>query len=540
MARIEKTVFISYRRKDVSWALAVYQDLTHRGYDVFFDYTNIASGDFEQIILSNIKARAHFVLILTPTALDRCGEPGDWLRREIELAIDEKRNIIPLFFDGFNFGNVSEKLTGKLQKFSSYNGMNVHQDYFLEAMERLRNKFLNVPLDAVLHPVSAEVQEVVLEEQRAANKAAKEAKAKAKREAIEARKKKQKEFINGISKLISSNVRRFSIGGITLIGVLGILFAGNYIFNNLPVSETPEFTPSATLKPETPTVTATLKSMPIKTSTPPAPTLGIGSTLVSEKDGMVSVYVPEGEFTMGSSTNDEKPIHQVYLDAYWLDQTEVTNSMYQKCVEANQCTPPSKISSHINGSYYGNPKFDNYPVIYISWHDADNYCTYVKRRLPTEAEWEKAARGTNGNIYPWGNEFDGEKLNSCDSNCEFVWANRSFNDGYADVSPVGNYPAGESVYGVLDIAGNVWEWVNDWYDENYYQNSPSSNPQGPNSGRFKVLRGGSWYDFNLFVSTTFRGRTSYILANYVNSSYRDGYSPSAMDKYIGFRCASSP
>ncbi len=173
MKRIENTVFISYRRKDVSWALTVYQDLAHKGYDVFFDYTSIPSGDFEQIIISNIKARAHFVMILTPTAFDRCGEPGDWFRREIEAAIAEKRNIIPLFFDGFNFGakNVSEKLTGRLKNVSHYNGMNVHHDYFNEAMERLRTKFLNVPLDAILHPVSNKVQEVVKGEQLAANKA---------------------------------------------------------------------------------------------------------------------------------------------------------------------------------------------------------------------------------------------------------------------------------------------------------------------------------------------------------------------------------
>ncbi len=210
MAHIEKTVFISYRRKDISWALAVYQDLTHHGYDVFFDYTSISGGDFEQIIISNIRARAHFVLILTPTTFDRCSEPGDWLRREVEVAIDEKRNITPLFFDGFNFGNdnVSQKLTGKLKNVSRYNGMNVHQDYFTEAMNRLRTKFLSVPLDAILHPVSTEVQEVVAVEKRAANKAAKEAKKIADRDAS---RKRQKEVVGKIISLISSNSRLLGI-----------------------------------------------------------------------------------------------------------------------------------------------------------------------------------------------------------------------------------------------------------------------------------------------------------------------------------------
>jgi hypothetical protein len=173
MARLEKTIFISYRRTDVYIALAVYENLKNQGYDVLFDYRSISSGDFEQIINSNIRARAHFLLILTPTALDRCNEPGDWLRREIEVAMDEKRNIVPLFFKGFRFGDLSvtEKLTGKLENLSRYNGLNVHEDYFDEAMHRLQIQYLSIPLDTVLQPVSTEVQKAVRAEQVAANKA---------------------------------------------------------------------------------------------------------------------------------------------------------------------------------------------------------------------------------------------------------------------------------------------------------------------------------------------------------------------------------
>jgi len=173
MDAVEKTIFISYRRKDISWALAVYENLTARNYDVFFDYTSIASGDFEQIIIGNIKARAHFLAILTPSALDRCNQPGDWLRREIETAIKEKRNIIPLFLDGFNFGfpSVSNKLTGALEMIKKYNGLDVPAGYFDEAMEKLRSKYLNITLDAVLHPVSNEVQKATEEQKNAANEA---------------------------------------------------------------------------------------------------------------------------------------------------------------------------------------------------------------------------------------------------------------------------------------------------------------------------------------------------------------------------------
>lgn len=503
MARIEKTVFISYRRKDISWALAVYQDLTHHGYDVFFDYTSIPSGDFEQIIISNIKARAHFVLILTPTTLDRCGEPGDWLRREVEVAIDEKRNITPLFFDGFNFGNnnVSEKLTGKLKKVSQYNGMNVHQDFFLEAMERLRNKFLNVPLNAVLHPVSAEVQEVVLEEQRAANKAAEEAKARAKWEAIEVRKKKQKEFINRISKLISSNIHRFGIGGIILIGILGILFVGNYIFNNLPVGEMPEFTSSATLRPAMPITTMTLRPItstatetlftPTITFTPSL-TTDANPTKVSEQDGMVMVYVPEGEFTVGVkdpadySGYNQIPAQSAYVSAFWIDQTEITNAMYGKCVDSGQCNKPLNEYENNIDSYFRSLEFQNFPVIYIDWYMASIYCRSVGRRLPSEAEWEKAARGTDGRRFPWGND-DNNSLRS------YAHGNLS------DIAEVGIYPLGASPYGVLDMEGNVEEWVGDIYQVYTKQRE------------HKIARVG------------------------VESRY--GWDPSSRYGYLGFRCA---
>ena len=171
--RIEKSVFISYRRTNAPWALAIYQNLTGHGYDVFFDFQNINSGDFEQIILGNIKARAHFIVILTPSSLERCNNPNDWFRREIETAIDEKRNIIPLFFEGFNFGvpSIANRLTGQLETLKKYNGLNIPADYFGEAMQRLQTRFLNIALEAVLHPISNDVLIAVQKQQIAASKA---------------------------------------------------------------------------------------------------------------------------------------------------------------------------------------------------------------------------------------------------------------------------------------------------------------------------------------------------------------------------------
>jgi tetratricopeptide (TPR) repeat protein len=170
MERVEKTVFISYRRTNVPWALAIFQNLTNHGYDVFFDYTGIASGDFERTILGNVTARAHFLVLLTPSALERCGEPGDWLRREIETALSNQRNVVPLMLEGFDFGTpkIAEQLTGKLATLRNYNGLSIPPDYFLEGMGRLRDRFLNVALSAVSHPASLIAQQAATEQKEAA------------------------------------------------------------------------------------------------------------------------------------------------------------------------------------------------------------------------------------------------------------------------------------------------------------------------------------------------------------------------------------
>ena len=173
MERIEKTVFLSYRRNNIPWALAIFQNLTQHGYDVFFDFNGIASGDFERIILGNIAARAHFVVLLTPSALVRCSDPDDWLRREIEAALGSQRNIVPLMLEGFDFGtpDIARQLTGTLAGLRQYNGLSIPPEYFLEAMERLRTRYLNVQLTAVLHPASPSAQRAATEQKAAADAA---------------------------------------------------------------------------------------------------------------------------------------------------------------------------------------------------------------------------------------------------------------------------------------------------------------------------------------------------------------------------------
>lgn len=212
-------------------------------------------------------------------------------------------------------------------------------------------------------------------------------------------------------------------------------------------------------------VNSTIEPTPIRTP----------SVKISPQDGMVMILIPSGTFIMGSSEGEkgEQPEHEVYLDNYWIDKTEVTNAMYYECVKGGGCEEPLSDGFIAPKDHLTNQDRAKYPVVFISWVNAEKYCQWVNRRLPTEAEWEKAARGSDKRIYPWGNEPPNlELLNS--------------NQYHGDLMPVGSFPKGASPYGVLDMAGNSLEWVADWYDEYYYEISPATNPTGPTIGNFRV------------------------------------------------------
>ncbi len=284
------------------------------------------------------------------------------------------------------------------------------------------------------------------------------------------------------------------------------------------------------------TATPTITPTPLATSTPTpteTPALGVGSFKISDLDGMKMLYVPAGSFPMGLDSKDIQngPVHEVYLDSYWIDQTEISNEMYATCVAAGKCTEPTSSRAANRREYYGNPTYYNFPVIYISWFQATEYCEWADRHLPSEAQWEKAARGEDGRLYPWGDEVDENKGN--------LWALK-----FA-TTVVGGYPGGVSPYGALNMSGNVFEWVTDWYDENYYQTQETSpNPTGPSEGEMRSLRGGLFRteekkeSQNSFLWFADSESANQVLVNFL-SGYRMRWNPEKSNILIGFRCAAN-
>jgi len=230
---------------------------------------------------------------------------------------------------------------------------------------------------------------------------------------------------------------------------------------------------------------------------------------ITGRDGAPMLLVPAGEFMMGSNSGDadEKPAHRVSLDAFYMDKYELTTSRYAKFLQETGRKEPYKWNE---ASLVSD---GDRPVIGVTWHDADAYCRWAGKRLPTEAEWEKAARGTDGRKYPWGNEEPSGRQANFDKSTS-TWS-------YSILAAVGSYEDGASPYGIHDLAGNAWEWVADWYDEKYYAGSPERNPKGPTNGEKRVLRGGSWRMPAAILRSTFRTWS---------------HPPNRYSNYSGFRC----
>jgi len=297
-----------------------------------------------------------------------------------------------------------------------------------------------------------------------------------------------------------------------------------------PGSVTEEALPSETLPPTSSHATST-----------PEVVTATEDVFVPPAGETIMLYIPAGDFLMGSTESQidtaialcnqhyspcnrwyyerEGPQHSVSLDAYWIDQTEVSNARYRLCVQVGVCAPP--ITCKKGQPTFDDPEKADHPVICVGWEDAQTYCQWAGGRLPTEAEWEYAFRGASGSIYPWGNEFDGSRLNYCDANCSQSFADERFDDGYSLTAPVGGYPSGVSWSGAYNMGGNVSEWVADWFGE--YSQQAAANPSGPQTGNEKMLKGCNWFSNPA----------------YCRGAMRPSVSPDTRFDYLGFRCARS-
>jgi serine/threonine-protein kinase len=323
----------------------------------------------------------------------------------------------------------------------------------------------------------------------------------------------------------------WAMGGLVLsVIVLAfiLLLAGFPASLAAPTSTVPAATTPPSLAVTEPLVPAgTATSTPLSVT----PTIAPGTTRASPKDGMILLYVPAASFRMGTNSGgeDQQPEHEVALDGFWFDQTEVTNQMfglfvqttgYQTEAEKTGCSNLliRDALACVEGAAWNHPfgrgssifKSQDNPVVHVTWNDASAYCAWRGDgyRLPTEAEWELAARGTDGRVFPWGNDSPTADL-------------LNYNNDFGFPVRVGKYPNGASPYSALDMAGNVAEWVSDWYLETYYSISPRVNPPGPDFGQSRVTRGGSW-NFNEIN---------------IRATYRRGYPPGLPSNLVGFRCA---
>lgn len=461
-------IFLSYSHRDKDYVHKLQKALQKEGFDVWIDDRIDYGTEWPKVIQKHLDECDAFVVVVSENAYE-----SKWVQNELARAGRKKKPFFPLLLQGDPW-------------------LSVEATQYVDVTDgSLPNEKFYQMLAIAVPRKEPEKRNSISEEKTLAEKAARE---RAEREKVERELAWQKAMhenarldaprVNASQvprRVESKNFRWLGLGGIVFIGLLLVLFSGNYFVQNL---------------------IATLNNSPTSqpTNTPLTNPVA-GDPWMQIIDGMNLVFVPAGKFTMGSGENlDQQPIHQVDMDAFWIDQTEVTNKMYAKCVDAGKCDLPNFPLHYYDSSYA------NHPVVFVSWNDAFAYCFWAHRRLPTEAEWEKAARGTESFIYPWGNESPNSTL---------LNDNRNF----GSTTEVGKYPDGISVYGALDMAGNVWEWVSSLHKP--YPYDASDGRENMESLEDRVHRGGSWNSSG------------------VSSTYRSSGSPTFSANVIGFRCARS-
>jgi len=566
------------RGDSAGYAGRIYDRLAaHFGADaIFMDVDTIEAGvDFVEVLQNAVKSCDVLIALIgrrwlniqDVTGQRRLDTPEDFVRIEVAAALERDIRVIPVLVDGVTMPRSTE-LPDNLIALARRNALQVNHDSFNADSQRLISQ-LELALEAAERAKAEKVrreqearEKKAAEERRRQEAAAKAAREKeerekkerearerqaeedrrikevaekaaleaAQREALEKarkeriarekeeaeekarkaalRKARQQETAEHIKNIFRSRSKYpFFVG----VGIV-ILFLLGYFIKSTFSSSVTSPTPESITTEDLPVATST--DLPTNNSFAAIPVLGVGSTMISEKDGMVMVYVPSGKFQMGSEdgADDAGPIQTLYLDTFWIDKYEITNAMYARCVEASECDPPSSTNSYTRDSYYGESKFNDYPVIQVTWYDAKAYCEWTGRRLPTEAEWEKAAGWDESRkaqrLYPWGDNIDESYAN--------------YNQIIGDTVAVGSYDKGASFYGAYDMAGNVWEWVNSLYQA--YPYNPNDGRENSSTIGFRVLRGGSWNSIENLLSVSYRFKS--YPDKVTNPSY-----------YFGFRCA---
>jgi formylglycine-generating enzyme required for sulfatase activity len=440
-------IFISYSHQESEYAHALAANLQGMGFETWIDERLDYGTQWPHELQKQLDTSSAFVLIMSPRSY-----ASEWVQSELQRAKRKAKPIFPLLLEGDE-----PWLSVESTQYYDVRGEKFPDAKFYEAVRRVTSP-----------PEGQSISSAV-----DAGKPVKPA---------------------GSSRRPGMKPAHM----LAIIGAIALIIAVVVptVWSNLARNSSP---------PPPATVDSNFTSTPSPPSNASAP-LDATATFVIPVSGETDVptefidsasvsmmFVPAGNFIAGSDQGyaNEKPVHTVYLDDYYIDRYEVTNALYQACVDAGACQPPDQTGSFTRDSYYGNSQFNNYPVVFVDWENADAYCQWRGMGLPTEAQWEKAARGREGRTYPWGDNIDETYAN--------------YNNAVGDTTEVGSYENGKSPYGVYDMAGNAWEWVADWYSETYYLDTPLTNPTGPTTGKYRVLRGGSWLDDETIVTTSNRG-----------------------------------
>ncbi len=535
-------VFLCHSSTDKPKVRELYRYLKRRGINPWFDEEHLVGGQDWQVEIPKALATSDAIIIcLTKNSVDKEG----YIQKEIKFALDKALEMPEgrIFLIPVKFEECEVPFT-----LSRYQWVDLTiESGYAKMMKALKFRA------AQLERSTVEVSKKGVEEENLAREKEEQ------REATEKiqQEKTRQELERGLKKISNDSKRRIQkiewqyrwekfVGAIryrlklfriyrTPILILLVMFAIVTpliidLSNRIPeliqsLIATPPTTSVPLILSKSPdTVELTNTPLPISSSSPSEIFTLTATPLLTEitdPKGVPMVLIPEGEFTMGVDTpnayyiGSDAPTRNVFLDAFYIDKYEATIENYKVCVSAGECSSPQTKSSAYRANYYDNPEYGNYPVIYVDWNMAKGFCEWRTANLPTEAQWEKAARGEDGQAYPWGFE----------RTYPIVCSKARFSGCWVDTSAVGSYEEGKSPYGIYDMLGNVQEWIADWYSPNYYENAPYKNPLGPTSGSMRVVRDSGWYNEHI---NPFDLTPIYI---------RYYLKPTDANFYTGLRCA---